>query len=139
MIDINDHIQIPESELAYDFVRAGGPGGQHVNKSSTAVQLRFNVVTSPSLPEPVRQRLIKLVSNRINDEGVLIISSSEHRSQLRNREAATQRLIGLIRQATHKPRPRKKTRPSRAAKQRRLDSKKRNSRRKSERRKPIDY
>ena len=139
MLTITPTIIIPDSELNYEFTRAGGPGGQHVNKSSTAVQLRFDVVNSPSLPENVRKRLLKIAASRISDAGVLIIDSREHRSQTRNREAATQRLVGLIRQATQKPKRRKKTKPSQAAKQKRLDNKKRRSEKKRQRRKPIDY
>ncbi len=139
MIDINEQIRIPEDELRYEFTRAGGPGGQHVNKSSTAVQLYFDVKNSPNLPNAVRNRLIKLAGRRMRDDGVLVINSREHRSQMRNREAATQRLIALIRQATIKPKPRKKTKPSKAAKERRLENKKRRSTTKRNRGNFTDY
>lgn len=139
MIIITPNIHIPEDELRYEFTRAGGPGGQHVNKSSTAVQLHFDVANSPSLPGDVKERLTKLAGKRMSDSGVLIINSREHRSQTRNRDTATQRLIALIRQATFKPKRRKKTKPSKAAKQRRLDAKKQRGATKRNRNGPIDY
>ena len=105
-------------------MRSSGPGGQNVNKVSTAVQLRFDVAHSPSLPEDVRTRLMKLCGNRITLEGVLIIEAQQFRSQVRNRQDAQDRLVELIRKATEKPKPRKKTKPTFASKLRRLDSKK---------------
>ncbi len=124
MIKITPSLSIDEDELHEDFVRSSGPGGQNVNKVSTAVQLRFDVAHSPSLPEDVRARLIKLCGNRITLEGVLIIEAQQFRSQLRNRQDAQDRLVELIRKATEKPKPRKKTKPTFASKLRRLDSKK---------------
>ena len=124
MIKITPSLSINEDELHEDFVRSSGPGGQNVNKVSTAVQLRFDVAHSPSLPEDVRTRLIKLCGNRITLEGVLIIEAQRFRSQVRNRQDAQDRLVELIRTATEKPKPRKKTKPTFASKLRRLDSKK---------------
>jgi ribosome-associated protein len=125
MIEINSSLSLDENEIGLEFIRSSGPGGQHVNRSATAVQLRFNVLESPSLPDTVRQRLLKLAKNRINSEGFLILTAEEHRSQTRNREAVIERLVELIRMAAQKPRPRRKTKPSRAAKMRRLEEKRR--------------
>ena len=125
MIRITDNITLDERELHEDFVRASGPGGQNVNKVSTAVQLRFDVASSLSLPEPVRARLIALAGRRLTNEGVLIIEAERFRSQKRNREDAQQRLVALILQATEIDPPRRATRPTLASKKRRLDSKQR--------------
>ena len=133
MLAITPTISIPDAELHFEFVRASGPGGQHVNKSSTAVQLRFDVANSPSIPHGVRRRLLKLAGSRISNDGVLIILSKEQRSQLQNREAALRRLRDLVLEATKRPKTRKKTKPSRAAKQRRLDAKKQHSNKKRNR------
>ncbi|MGB1253236.1 MAG: alternative ribosome rescue aminoacyl-tRNA hydrolase ArfB [Candidatus Promineifilaceae bacterium] len=127
MIKITPTLAIHEDELQFEFIRSSGPGGQHVNKSSTAAQLRFDIANSPSLPEDVRARLRKLGGNRVSDSGVLIIVAKEQRSQTQNREAAQGRLIALIQEAAKKPKKRKKTRPSYAAKQKRLDQKKQRS------------
>jgi ribosome-associated protein len=105
-------------------VRAGGPGGQHVNTTATAVQLRFDVRGSPSLPDDVRRRLERLAGSRLTRDGVLVLHAQGHRSQKRNREEALARLVALVREAARPPVPRKKTRPSRASKQRRLEHKK---------------
>lgn len=137
MIRISAKITIPESELAEEFIRASGPGGQKVNKASTAVQLRFDIKNSPSLPEPVRERLARLAGQRLSGEGVLIIEASRYRNQAANRRDARRRLEGLLRRAARPPRPRKKTRPSRAALRRRLEEKKRRSETKRLR-KPVD-
>jgi ribosome-associated protein len=113
------------AEVEESFVRAAGPGGQHVNTTSTAVQLRFDVRHSRSLPEDVRQRLERLAGRRLTRDGVLVLVAQGERSQKRNREEALARLIALIKSAARPPVPRKKTRPSRASKRKRLDDKKR--------------
>jgi len=124
MIEISPTIRLEESELHYDFIRAAGPGGQNVNKVSSAVQLRFNVLQSASLPDDVRQRLVKLAGRRINQEGELVIRAAQYRTQEQNRFDALERLVELVRQAAEKPRVRKSTRPTVTAKARRLASKK---------------
>ena len=125
MIRINAQIELDEREIQEDFVRASGPGGQNVNKVSTAVQLRFDVALSPSLPDPVRARLIALAGRRVTQDGVLIIEAERYRSQRRNRDDALERLIELIREACEVDKPRHPTRPTLASKKRRLDSKQR--------------
>ena len=116
---------IPEDELQERFVRASGPGGQNVNKVATAVELRFDVAGSPSLPEAVRGRLLARRDRRMTDEGVLVINAQRFRTQERNRQDARERLAAFIETGLHAPKPRIATRPSRAAKQRRLDAKRR--------------
>lgn len=130
MIRINDRVSLGEEEISCEFVRSSGPGGQHVNKVSTAVQLRFDVLNSPSLPEDVRIRLMRMARNKISTVGILMVDSRGTRSQFKNREEALDRLVRLIDLACQKPKPRKKTRPSLAAKQKRMDSKKIRSRKK---------
>ncbi|MDP1537502.1 MAG: alternative ribosome rescue aminoacyl-tRNA hydrolase ArfB [Burkholderiales bacterium] len=126
-------IVIDESELTERFIHASGPGGQNVNKVATAVELRFDAQRSPSLPEPVRTRLAALAGKRISGEGILVITARRFRSQARNREDARARLATLIAAAATPPMPRRATRPSRGAKQRRLDEKRHISTRKRER------
>jgi ribosome-associated protein len=133
---ITGALTIDPAEIEESFVRAAGPGGQHVNKTSTAVQLRFDVRHSPSLPYDVRQRLERLAGRRLTREGVLVLVAQGERSQKRNREEALERLVALIRAAARPPVPRKKTRPPKASKRRRLDDKKRQGALKSLRARP---
>jgi ribosome-associated protein len=135
-IPVTPEISIDEGELGFTFIRATGPGGQKVNKSSSAVQLRFDVRRSPSLPEEVRLRLERLAGRRLSEDGVLVIEAKRFRSQDRNRQDAVQRLCSLIRQAARKPSRRRPTRPSGAARQRRLREKKRRSDLKKQRGRP---
>ena len=123
MIPVTDTIWIDEGELSETFIRSSGPGGQNVNKVATAVQLRFDVRGSPSLPDPVRARLQKLAGSRLSKDGVLVISASRYRTQERNRADALERLLGLIRRATETPKQRRQTRPTLASKERRLRTK----------------
>jgi ribosome-associated protein len=127
MIRITDRISIDESELDESFVRSSGPGGQNVNKLSTAVQLRFDVRQSPSLPNDVAVRLMKLAGSRLTKDGVLVIVAQRHRTQERNRADALERLVTLIRDAAVPPVPRRATKPTKASKKRRIESKKRRS------------
>ncbi len=136
MLEITPEIAIDEGELDERFVRASGPGGQNVNKVATAVQLRFDVAANQVLPEPVKQRLLKLAGSRATDEGVLLIEARRHRTQERNRADARERLGELIRRALEPPKPRRKTKPSRAARKRRLEAKRQRSQTKQARRKP---
>lgn len=138
-IRISAGLTLDPAEIEESFVRAAGPGGQHVNTTSTAVQLRFDVRHSPSLSDDVRQRLERLAGRRLTREGVLVLVAQGERSQKRNREEALARLIALIRAAARPPVPRKKTRPPAASKRRRLDDKKRQGSLKSLRRvRPLD-
>ncbi|HEY46727.1 MAG: hypothetical protein AMJ88_08185 [Anaerolineae bacterium SM23_ 63] len=127
MIRITPTISIDERELQLEFVRASGPGGQKVNKVATAVQLRFDVINSPSLPDDVRERLIRLAGKRVTDDGVLVIEARRYRTQDRNRKDAIDRLISLLQKATVQPKPRRKTKPTLASKERRLENKRRRS------------
>lgn len=127
MIRISDTIAIDEREIEERFIRASGPGGQNVNKLSTAVQLRFDVRHSPSLIGSVRARLERLAGSRLSKEGVLVITAQRHRTQERNRDDALARLIDLIRRAAIAPTPRRPTKPTAAARAKRLQGKKRRS------------
>ena len=124
MIRITPSIAIDEDELEETFVRASGPGGQNVNKVSTAVQLRFGLRASPNLPEDVRERLAQLAGRRLTQDGVLLIFADRFRSQERNRQDALERLVDLIRRAAVRPTPRRPTKPTLASRRRRLEGKK---------------
>lgn len=124
MIAVNKQISIDEKEIQLRFIRSSGPGGQNVNKVATAVQLRFDAGNSPSLPGDVRARLVRIAGGRITNDGILIIEARQYRTQERNREDAIERLKQLIREAAKRPKPRKKTKPSAAAKERRIETKK---------------
>ena len=123
MIRIADGIAIDEREIAETFIHASGAGGQNVNKVATSVQLRFDVRRSPSLPEPVRQRLERLAGRRLTRDGVLVITAQRHRTQARNREDALARLVELISRAAVPPVPRRPTRPTAKARRQRLETK----------------
>jgi len=127
VLEVNDSVRVPRAELTYRATRSGGPGGQHVNTSSTRVELAWDVGTSPSVSDEERERIRAKLSNRISGEGVLLLAASEHRSQNRNKEAVTERFVELVRQALLVPKKRKKTRPGKAAREARLHAKKHRS------------
>jgi ribosome-associated protein len=136
MIEITSWLRIDEDELVWKATRASGPGGQHVNKTSTAIELRFDVRNSPALPEDVKARLETLAGSRLTQDGVLILFSQGSRSQEMNRQDALERLVDLIRRATEKPKPRRPTKPTYSSKLKRLDGKTKRGTVKSMRGKP---
>ena len=138
LIPINGHLFLDDGEIEESFIRASGPGGQNVNKVSSAVQLRFDLSGSRSLPEDVRERLARLAGRRLTRDGVIVIIAQRYRTQERNRQDALDRLIALIRRAAEPPTPRRPTRPSRAAKERRLQAKARRAAVKQQRRTAPD-
>jgi len=133
VLRISDTIVVRDEELEERFVRASGPGGQNVNKVATAVELRFNVAES-TLPDRVKERLATLAGSRLSADGVLLIDSRAHRTQLQNREAARERLVELLQQAAKRPKKRRPTKPTKASKERRLESKTKRARIKRARR-----
>lgn len=137
MIHIDERIALGDDELQIRFVHASGPGGQNVNKVATAAQLRFDAARSPSLPDDVRQRLLRLAGSRRTRAGEIVIEAKRFRSQERNRDDAVQRLVDLIRRAAVPPTPRRKTRPPAGAKRRRLEDKRRHGAKKRTRDKPT--
>lgn len=124
-LTITDTLSIPLDEFALSYIRASGPGGQHVNKTSTAVQLRFHIGNSPSLPDDVRKRLLRIAGNRVTRQGELVLTAKRFRSRRQNQQDALDRVAKLLRRATMKPKKRRRTAPSRAARRQRLDDKKR--------------
>jgi len=138
-LTIDEHVTIPASELAYRASRAGGPGGQHVNTSSTRVEVTWNIRESSALTEALRQRLLRRLASRLDTEGNLRLTSARTRSQARNRDDVTERLRALIAKALVPPKPRKRTKPPRASKEKRLQQKKKRAETKALRRPPDEH
>ena len=132
-LDISEQVAIPDEELEWKFIRSSGPGGQNVNKVASAVQLRFLLPRNTSISAPAKHRLRRMAGQRLVDDGTILISARDERSQVENRRAALERLADLVRAALIEPKIRKKTRPTRASKERRIESKKRRSSIKRER------
>lgn len=137
MIAITDTLSIADDEIQLDFVQSSGPGGQNVNKVASAAQLRFDT-NSASLPDEVRSRLLRIAKNRISSDGILLIEAKRYRSQEQNRLDAIQRLIALLRQATEKPKVRRRTKPTQASIEKRLETKRRRSETKQRRRMDLE-
>jgi len=137
MIKINSTLSVDENEIIFDFVRASGPGGQNVNKRSTAVQLRFDIVNSPSLPDTVKNKLINISGSKVSDKGILIIHAHRYRTQGKNRSDSLNRFVNLLQKASQKTKYRKKTKPPLSVNEKRLKIKRRRSIIKKQRR-PID-
>ncbi len=137
MLKISDELSIPDAEIEFSAIRAPGPGGQNVNKVSSAIHLRFDIAQSAALSDDIKERLLALNDRRISKSGVVVIKSSRFRNQEKNKEDALRRLAELVRKAFEVPKPRKKTRPSRLAREKRLEEKSRRSRLK-QLRKPVD-
>lgn len=133
---VTRRVQIPARELTLSYARSGGPGGQHVNKTATKVHLRWSIRTSEALTDLDRVWLLERLASRLTAEGELLVTAETHRDQRRNVDVALEKLAATVRDALRRPKKRKKTRPSRAARQRRLDAKKRLSAQKQERRRP---
>ena len=135
---INDLVTIPASELQYTASRSSGPGGQHVNKTDSRIQLRWNVPTTSALSDFLKRRVMIVLASRLTEDGDILLASDSNRSQRRNRDEVTQRLAALVREALVPPKPRRKTKPTRASRQRRLDEKKKRSDVKRQRGKKYD-
>jgi ribosome-associated protein len=138
MLEVNEQIRIPEEEFTWSFVRSGGPGGQNVNKVASKAVLRWDLAASPSVPEEVKARLRTLQRRRVTKEGELVLSSERFRDQEKNRQDCLDKLREMVLQATFVPKPRKKTRPGKGARERRLKEKRHRASTKSQRRPPRD-
>ena len=135
---INNRVTIPASELSYAASRSSGPGGQHANKTDSRIQVRWNVPASKAMSDYLKKRLLKVFGSRLTDDGDLLLAADSHRSQHRNRDEVNQRLAALVREALVPPKPRRKTKPSKASRQKRLDAKRRRADLKNQRRKKFD-